>query len=136
MGGRLEGKVAIISGGARGIGAAEARLFAEQGASVLLCDVLDNEGQATAASIGDRAAYLHLDVTVDAHWSAAVQHCSDRFGPPTILVNNAAVIGTAAPVEELDVDSFRQVLEVNLVGTFLGTKSVIPAMSKAGGGSI
>jgi 3alpha(or 20beta)-hydroxysteroid dehydrogenase len=134
--GRLEGKVAIISGGARGMGAAEARLFAAEGALVLIGDVLDDTGRQTSQEIGTRTAFVHLDVTLASDWAAAVQWCSEHFGPPTVLVNNAGIIGRLAPIEDIDEESFRRVLDVNLIGTFLGTRAVIPAMTTAGGGSI
>ena len=90
--GRLDGKVAIISGGARGQGAAEARLFVAEGANVVIGDVLDEAGGAVAAELGDRAAYVHLDVTDESQWQAAVALAEERFGPVTVLVNNAGIL--------------------------------------------
>ena len=89
--GRLEGKVAIITGAARGQGEAEARLFVAEGARVLLADIRDEEGEAVAADLGDAAAYVHLDVTDAAQWEAAVAHAEERFGPVSVLVNNAGI---------------------------------------------
>jgi 3alpha(or 20beta)-hydroxysteroid dehydrogenase len=135
MGGRLEGKVAIVTGAARGQGEAEARRFVAEGAAVLLTDVLDEEGAAVAASLGDRAAYRHLDVTSEDEWSAAVADAEERFGPITVLVNNAGILDFA-PVHKQDPARFRTVLEVNLVGPMLGMRAVARSMRAAGGGSI
>ena len=133
--GRLEGKVAIITGAARGQGEAEARRFVHEGASVLLTDVLDDEGQAVAESLGERAAYRHLDVCDEDEWIAAVADAEERFGPVTILVNNAGILDFSS-IEHQDLDKFRRVIDVNLIGTMLGIKSVTPSMRRAGGGSI
>jgi 3alpha(or 20beta)-hydroxysteroid dehydrogenase len=133
--GRLEGKVAIVTGAARGQGEAEARRFVAEGASVLLTDVLDEEGQAVAADLGEAAAYRHLDVTSEDEWIAAVAAAEERFGPVTILVNNAGILDFAS-IERQDVEKFRRVIDVNLVGTMIGIKSVAPSMRRAGGGSI
>jgi 3alpha(or 20beta)-hydroxysteroid dehydrogenase len=132
---RLQGKVAIVTGAARGQGEAEARRFVAEGAMVLLTDVLDDDGEAVAADLGDGAAYRHLDVTSEDEWLAAVADCEARFGPVSILVNNAGILDFA-PIEKQDVDKFRKVLDVNLTGTMLGMKSVAPSMKRAGGGSI
>ena len=133
--GRLDGKVAIITGAARGQGEAEARAFASEGAKVLLTDVLDEEGRAVAADIGDAAAYRHLDVTSESEWADAVTDAEARFGPVSVLVNNAGILDFA-PVEKQDVDKFRRVVDVNLTGTMIGMKSVVPSMRRGGGGSI
>jgi 3alpha(or 20beta)-hydroxysteroid dehydrogenase len=133
--GRLDGKVALISGGARGQGEAEARVFAEEGARVVLGDVLDERGAAVAADIGDRARYVRLDVRDEASWAAAVAAAEDRFGPVTVLVNNAGILRFSALVDT-PVEQFREVIEVNQVGPFLGMKAVVPSMTRAGGGSI
>ena len=133
--GRLDGKVAIISGAARGQGEAEARLFAAEGAKVVLGDVLDAEGEAVAADIGPAAAYHRLDVTKSGDWAAAVALAEERFGPVTVLVNNAGIIAVN-PIETCTEDEFRRILDVNLVGQFLGIKAVVASMAGAGGGSI
>ena len=133
--GRLDGKVAIISGGARGQGEAQARRFVAEGASVLLGDVLDDQGQAVADDLGDAAAYRHLDVREEAGWAAAVDEAVERFGSVTVLINNAGIL-RVVPLEYLTVDEFRELIDVNQIGTFLGMRSVIPAMRAAGGGSI
>ena len=135
MPGRLEGKVAIVTGAARGQGEAEARRFVAEGASVLLTDVLDEEGAGAAAALGGRAAYRHLDVSSEEEWTEAVTDAEARFGPVTILVNNAGILDFAS-VEHQDIEKFRRVIEVNLVGTLIGMKAVTPSMRKAGGGSI
>jgi 3alpha(or 20beta)-hydroxysteroid dehydrogenase len=133
--GRLDGKIAIITGAARGQGAAEARLFAAEGARVVLADVLDDEGEAVAAEIGDAAVYTHLDVTDEPQWQAAVALAEDRFGPVTVLVNNAGIL-LFQPLHKTDLADFDRVMRVNVQGVFLGMKSVTPSMTKAGGGSI
>jgi 3alpha(or 20beta)-hydroxysteroid dehydrogenase len=133
--GRLDGKVAIVTGAARGQGEAEARRFVQEGASVLLTDVLDDEGRAVADDLGAPAAYRHLDVSSEEEWVAAVADAEERFGPVTILVNNAGILDFAS-VERQDVEKFRRVIDVNLVGTLIGMKTVAPSMRKAGGGSI
>lgn len=135
MTGRLDGKVALITGAARGQGAAEARRFVAEGASVLLTDVLDDDGAALADELGDRAAYRHLDVTSEEEWEAAVADAQERFGPITVLVNNAGILDFA-PIPKVDLARFRAVVDVNLVGTLLGMKHVARSMRDAGGGSI
>lgn len=133
--GRLDGKVAIITGGARGQGAAEARLFAAEGARVLVADVLDDEGRAVAGEIGEAAAYVHLDVGDEAQWQAAVATAEERFGPVSVLVNNAGILLFQA-LDKTEVADFERVLRVNVVGVFLGMKAVTPSMERAGGGAI
>jgi 3alpha(or 20beta)-hydroxysteroid dehydrogenase len=132
---RLSGKVAIITGAARGQGEAEARRFVAEGAQVLLTDVLDDEGAAVAADLGGAAAYRHLDVTDEDEWIAAVADAEARFGPVSVLVNNAGILDFS-PLERQDAAKFRRVLDVNLTGTMLGMKSVIPSMRRGGRGSI
>ena len=138
---RLEGKVAFISGGARGMGACEAELFAAEGAKVALGDVLEDEGRATEARVnaaGGDALFLKLDVTSEAPWTAAIGATVSRFGKLDILVNNAGIgSGVASSkVEDTDEERWDRVMEVNSTGVFLGTKCAIPEMRKAGGGSI
>jgi len=135
MAGRLEGKVALITGAARGQGEAEARRFVAEGAKVLLTDVLDAEGEAVAAELGDAAAYRHLDVTSEEDWEGAVADAEARFGPLTILVNNAGILDFG-PVQKQDVARFRAVIDVNLTGTLIGIKVGAASMQRAGGGSI
>lgn len=136
---RLADKVALISGGARGQGAAEARAFANEGATVVFGDILDAEGQAVAAEIqaaGDDAHYRHLDVTSEADWQSAVDFVTERFGRLDILINNAAVLIPRVPIEERTAEEWDRVMSVNAKGVFLGTKFAIPAMRASGGGSI
>jgi 3alpha(or 20beta)-hydroxysteroid dehydrogenase len=132
---RLDGKVALVSGAARGMGKAEARLFAAEGAKVAVCDVRDDEGKAVAEAIGPAALYLHLDVTSEDGWGEAVAATSNAFGRLDVLVNNAG-IAEGAPLAEMTLDSYRRVTEVNQTGVFLGMRAVVPAMTAAGGGSI
>ena len=140
---RLEGKVALISGGARGQGAVEAKLFAQEGAKVVIGDVLENEGKQIEAKInetGGECLFVHLDVTSQAEWERAVEAAVSRFGKLNILVNNAGISGGAGgvqiPMEEASEESWNQVMDVNAKGVFLGTKHAISEMRKAGGGSI
>lgn len=135
---RLAGKVALISGGARGMGAVEAGLFAREGARVILGDVLDAAGQQTAAAIqaaGGAAVFVHLDVTNAVDWQQAVATAESRFGALHILVNNAGVSGHGK-VEDTPVEEWDRVMAINAKGVFLGSKAAIPAMRRAGGGSI
>jgi 3alpha(or 20beta)-hydroxysteroid dehydrogenase len=133
--GRLDGKVAIITGAARGMGEAEARLFAAEGARVVLADVLAEEGAAVAADIGDAARFVPLDVTDEAGWVDLLAVTTDEFGCPDVLVNNAGVL-VPSPIRDLDVEQLRHVLDVNLLGPILGVKVVGAAMADAGRGSI
>lgn len=133
--GRLDGRVAIITGAARGQGEAEARRFVEEGAKVIVADVLDDAGRAVAESIGDAARFEHLDVTDEDGWRAVVAAAEEAFGPVTTLVNNAGILAFA-PVNRQDTAEFRRVLDVNVVGQFLGIKTVARSMAKAGGGAI
>ena len=135
---RLDGKVAIISGGARGMGAAEAKLFAREGAKVVICDVLEDEGRQTEAQInevGGDAVFVKLDVTSQAEWENAVNTAVERFGKLDILVNNAGII-VESTIEDMTVELWDRVMDVNAKGVFLGTKAAIPHMKRAGGGSI
>jgi 3alpha(or 20beta)-hydroxysteroid dehydrogenase len=133
--GRLDGKVALVSGGARGMGRAEARLFAAQGAKVVVGDVMDAEGKQVAEGIGSNALYQPLDVTREEDWLAAVEATLRAFGKLDVLVNNAG-IAEAAPLAEMTLDSYRRVTEVNQTGVFLGMRAVVEPMTAAGGGSI
>ncbi|MEC9287138.1 MAG: glucose 1-dehydrogenase [Chloroflexota bacterium] len=135
---RLENKVAFVSGGARGMGAAEARLFAREGAKVVIGDVLDDEGRQTEAAInefGGECLYVALDVTSEKSWASAVAETVNRFGKLDILVNNAGVV-SRVPLEDLNVDEWDRVMDINSKGVFLGTKAAIPEMRRSGGGSI
>jgi NAD(P)-dependent dehydrogenase (short-subunit alcohol dehydrogenase family) len=135
---RLAGKVALISGGARGQGAAEGRLFVREGAAVVLGDVLDDEGKKVEAEIranGGRATYVHLDVTRESDWQAAVATAVQTYGKLDILVNNAGVL-LRAKIENTSEADWDRIMAINVKGVFLGTKHAIPAMRQAGGGSI
>jgi NAD(P)-dependent dehydrogenase (short-subunit alcohol dehydrogenase family) len=136
--GRLDGKVALISGGARGQGAVEAKLFASEGASVVFGDILDAEGKAVEADIRQASGetmYIHLDVTQEADWQQAVATAVNTYGKLDILVNNAGILRRES-IEETSKELWDTVLAVNATGVFLGTKYAIPAMRAAGGGSI
>ncbi len=131
----LQGKVALVTGAARGIGAATARRFVEEGARVLVCDRRADEGRALAAALGEAARFVELDVGVEASWLQAVADADGAFGRLDVLVNNAGII-RVQPLAEMSVETFRQVLDVNLVGTFLGLKHASPLIARGGGGSI
>jgi 3alpha(or 20beta)-hydroxysteroid dehydrogenase len=133
--GRVEGRVAIVTGAARGQGEAEARLFVAEGGKVVLADVLDDEGRAAAEAIGDAARFEHLDVTDEDNWKAVIAAAEEAFGPVSILVNNAGILAFDA-IERQDAAEFRRVIDVNLTGAFLGIKTVVPSMKRAGTGSI
>src|SRR6266704_40648 len=137
--GKLDGKVALISGGARGQGAAEAETFAREGAKVVFGDIRDPEGQKVEAAIRDaqgEATYVHLDVVNEADWQNAVQTAIRRYGRLNILVNNAAIVIPRVAIEDRTVEEWDRVMAVNARGVFLGTKHAIPEMRRAGGGSI
>lgn len=133
----LAGKVALVTGAARGIGAGIARLFCEEGASVLLTDVLDAGDQAAAAFRDDgyRAEFLRLDVREDGDWASAIERCGELFGGLDILVNNAGVWGTG-DIEEMDLAELQRVYDVNFYGALRGIRHALPEMRKRGGGSI
>lgn len=132
--GRLDGKVAIITGAARGQGESEARLFAQEGAKVVLGDILDDLGKAVAEDIGDRATYLHMDIRKEEDWTRAVD-AAESFGPLNVLVNNAAITHFAS-IQDTTLDDYRRVVDINQIGTFLGMRAVVEPMKRAGGGSI
>jgi NAD(P)-dependent dehydrogenase (short-subunit alcohol dehydrogenase family) len=135
---RLAGKVALISGGARGQGASHGELFAEEGATVVLADVLDDEGAAAAAGLVDRGldvSFAHLDVTSAGDWASVVADIEGRHGRLDILVNNAGILGMPSILDETE-EHWNQVIAVNQTGVFLGMQAAIPAMQRSGGGSI
>ena len=133
--GRLSGKVAIITGGARGMGAATCRLFVEQGAKVVIADVLDDAGAALAAELGESARFFKLDVTNEENWADVVTEAEATLGPVDALVNNAGILMFKSILETTKAD-FERVLGVNLVGELLGIKAVAPGMIARGRGSI
>jgi 3alpha(or 20beta)-hydroxysteroid dehydrogenase len=133
--GRVDGKVALISGGAQGMGESHARMLVAEGAKVVLGDILDDKGKALADEIGDAARYVHLDVTQPDDWKAAVSTAVAEFGKLNVLVNNAGTVALG-PLRTHDLKKWQQVLDVNLTGTFLGMQAVIDPMTEAGVGSI
>jgi len=132
---RVSGKVAIVTGAARGMGAAHARRLVEEGAKVMLTDLLDKEGEAMASTLGANALFLRHDVAKEADWRRIVSETEAAFGPVSVLVNNAG-ISSFSPIETLEEADYRHTIDVNQVSVFLGMKSVIPSMKRAGGGSI
>lgn len=135
MTGRLAGKVALISGAARGMGAAHAQAMVSHGASVVCGDILDAEGEVVAKDLGDAARYVHLDVTKPEDWDAAVATARTDFGGVDILVNNAGILNIGT-IEDYDLAEWQRILDINLTGVFLGIRAVAPTMKAAGRGSI
>ena len=135
MMGRLDDKVAIITGGARGMGSSHARLFSKEGAKVIIADILEEEGQALARELGGNVKFLTLDVTKAADWDELVTETEKVFGPVNVLVNNAG-ISMNKSIEEITDEEYRRIVNINQVSVFLGMKAVIPSMKKGGGGSI
>jgi 3alpha(or 20beta)-hydroxysteroid dehydrogenase len=134
--GRLDGKVAIITGAAQGMGAEHCRRFVKEGAKVVVTDIDLARGEALVAELGPNAAFAELDVTSGAGWQAVVALAEARFGPVTVLVNNAGIIGPVSPCADLDEADYLRVCAINQTSVFLGMKHVIPSMKRAGGGSI
>jgi 3alpha(or 20beta)-hydroxysteroid dehydrogenase len=134
--GRLDGKVAIITGASQGMGEAHARRFVAEGASVVMTDINDEMGEKIAAELGENARFIKADVTSLADWRRVVAETEATFGPVTVLINNAGIIGPLAETVELDEDAYHQVCAVNQHSQFYGMKCVIPSMQQAGGGSI
>ena len=137
--GRLDGKVALISGAARGQGAAEARLFAREGAKVVIVDLRDEEGKKVEAEIresGGEATFVHMDVTSGADWRRTIEATVQKYGKLNILVNNAAIDTPGRKIEDCSEEEWDEVMAVNAKGVFLGTQNAIPEMRRAGGGSI
>lgn len=133
--GRLDGHIALITGAARGQGEAEAKLFAAEGAKVVVADILDTLAKTVADEIGDAAVAVRLDVTDSDSWQESLRVCIESFGAPTILINNAGVMPVAS-LDDTDEDLMRKTLDVNLMGAFLGTRAVMGPMAETGGGSI
>ena len=132
---RLAGKVAIVTGAARGLGANISQQLHAEGAQVVLADVRDEEGGALAKSLGERAHYVHLDVSSESEWAQALAAARKRFGPVTVLVNNAGIYRTRATVEQ-SVEEYLLIIRINQLGTFLGMRTCFAQMRDAGGGSI
>ncbi|MGW1091086.1 glucose 1-dehydrogenase [Streptomyces sp. NPDC002596] len=136
MSGRADGKVVVVTGGARGLGAAHARRLVAEGAKVVIGDVLVKESEALAEELGaQNALFVELDVTSEVSWQAAVARTEEVYGKVTGLVNNAGLVHRC-PIEELTEADYRRVIDVNEIGVFLGMKAVLPSMRAAGGGSI
>lgn len=136
---RLAGKVALITGAARGMGEAEARIFAKEGAKVIVTDVLDAEGRRVADEINraeaGRAVYVHLDVTQVSNWENAVATAERSFGMLHILINNAGILSLTG-VEQTTEAEWQRIVDVNQKGVWLGMKAALPALRRAGGGSM
>jgi 3alpha(or 20beta)-hydroxysteroid dehydrogenase len=131
----LAGKVAVITGAARGLGAAHARRFVAEGARVVLTDIRDEEGESLAAELGSPARYRRHDVADGGAWEGVLADVESEWGRLDILVNNAGIM-LRAPVHETDADAFRNLIDVNLTGTFLGIRTAAPVIGRSGGGSI
>src|SRR5947208_818707 len=134
--GRLTGKVALISGGARGQGEAEVRRFVAEGAKVVFGDVLDDLGKAVAQDLGEDAHYLHLDVRREDDWREAVAEAEQRYEKLNVLLNNAGVLDLGTLTHEVTLEQYMRVVEINQIGPFLGMRTAIPALLRAGGGAI
>ena len=133
--GRLDGKTCVVTGAARGMGEATARLFADEGAKVVLCDVLEEDGARVAEEIGDAAVFVKHDVTSDEDWANVAALAKDKFGRIDALINNAGVVHFT-PIEALSADDAQRVIGVNTIGPMLGAKHIAPVMKQNGGGSI
>jgi 3-oxoacyl-[acyl-carrier protein] reductase len=133
---RFEGRVAIVTGAARGIGRAIADRLASEGARVLIADIDEAAANAAAAELGEMGAAYPLDVTSDDSWQAAAQAANNLLGPVDILVNNAGIAGRSAPTWDLSVDEWQQVVDIDLTGVFLGCRDVLPGMIDRGYGRI
>lgn len=134
--GQLEGKVAVITGGASGIGAATAALFAAEGASVMVGDIQDDVGERFAAELGEQAAYQHCNVSSEAEIESLVRGAAERFGGLHVLFNNAGFGGTAGPIETTPLEEYDHTMNVLLRGVFAGIKHAAPIMKEQGSGSI
>lgn len=132
---RLNGKVALVSGGARGLGAAQSRLLVQEGAKVVLGDILEDEGMALATELGDNARFVRLDVTRIQDWDAAVSAAVDAFGGLDVLVNNAGIVNFG-PIEDYTIEAWNAIIGVNLTGVFLGIKAAVGEIKKSAAGSI
>lgn len=133
--GRVQDKVVLITGGARGLGASHVRRFVKEGAKVIFTDILVKEGQSLAKELGDNVAFIKHDVVNEAEWNHVVSEAEDKFGPINILVNNAG-IAPNKPLEDTTEEEYRKVIEVNQLSAFLGMKTVLPSMRKTENGSM
>src|SRR4030081_2388061 len=132
---RFDNRTVIVTGGARGMGASFARGFVAEGANVVIADVLEKEGRTLADELGKQAISSRLDVTSDKDWERTVAAAENAFGPVSVLINNAAIV-RFGPIAETEPAAWRQVIDINLTGTFLGIRAIVPSMRKAGGGAI
>src|SRR5258708_1957113 len=132
---RFINRTVIVTGGARGMGASHARGFVAEGANVVIADVLEKEGRTLARELGDHAIFSRLDVTSDADWAATVAAAEDAFGPVSVLVNNAGIVRFGS-ITETEPAAWRQLIDINLTGTYLGIRAIVPSMRRAGGGAI
>ena len=132
---KLDGQVALVSGGARGMGETHARALLAEGARVVIADLLDEPGEALAEELGANALYVHLDVTSEQSWSDAIDAAANAFGPVSILVNNAG-IAHGAPLEQYTLEMWNSIIAVNQTGVFLGMRAVVRGMKKLKHGSI
>ncbi|MYH16462.1 MAG: glucose 1-dehydrogenase [Gammaproteobacteria bacterium] len=133
--GRVEGKVAIVTGAAQGLGASNARVLAEQGAKVVLTDILEERGREVATQIGSNATFMSQDVSREQDWQRVINDAEGEFGAISVLVNNAA-IATRTPIEKLTLAEYQRMIDVNQTSVFLGMRAVLPSMRRNGGGSI
>lgn len=133
---RFEGRTVLITGAAGGQGASHARGFASEGAKVILADVREESGRALADDLGEQALFITLDVSVASDWDAAVKQAESRFGPISILVNNAGVLAPSASIADSDPADWDHVIAVNLKGPYLGVRAAAPSLKRAGGGAI
>ena len=134
--GRLEGKIAIVTGAARGMGASHSRYFVREGARVVLTDTRVAEGQALAEELGKKALFVEHDVTKASDWQRVVSVSEEAFGPVNVLVNNAGILGAMAATADISEEDYLRVIAVNQHSVYLGMHAVIPSMLRAGGGSI
>src|SRR5882672_6289698 len=132
---RFDNRTVIITGGARGMGASHARGFIAEGANVVIADILEQEGRTLAKELGDHAIFSRLDVTNDKDWAATVAAAEDAFGPVSVLVNNAGIVRFGS-ITETEPAAWRQLIDINLTGTYLGIRAIVPSMRRAGGGAI
>lgn len=133
--GRLDGKVAVITGGAGGMGKIHAKLFIAEGAKVVIADLSSSDGERTAEELGEQAIFIELDVTDEENWTSLVEKTEERFGPINILVNNAGIV-VSKSIQDTSLEDFRTTSRINQDGVFLGIKNIFGSMKKAGGGSI
>jgi 3alpha(or 20beta)-hydroxysteroid dehydrogenase len=133
--GRLDGKVAVITGGAGGMGSKHAEVFVREGAKVVIADLESSNGKKIAEDLGEQALFIDLDVTAEASWDNLVKETEDKFGPINVLINNAG-IANGTPLEDTSFQDFKRMIDINLNGMFLGIKKVLPSMKKGDRGSI